>query len=492
MLKEDMLNTLYAKRMTAEEFNFDALTAPSMYNFLSEYDLERLYNITTSVKYSSKVDKKIQAIRDILRPRGFEQFANGTNRMCFRYLEDTSFLLKVPYKTSGLDNGAREFRNQQLIKPFVAKTFEVHPSGIASMHERVLPLTNKEELLSVADDVFYMLTAIIGKYVIDDVGSEYFMNLGIRRGFGVVIMDYPDLFELDGRKLYCNRPIYPNTKTPVCGGLIDYDDGFSHLRCTKCGKEYTGSDLQLARKNHQIIIEGDNDMKVTVLRYGEPIRTSDAETSSIIMPEVKKRERRPKNGAVSVIKRGLEYPINSKPAAKTTEQTTPVKPNESSDLINLNANIPASAAKPNMLTPEELEEVRANREKREAEKRAFIEDLKKQMFITDDDIQFVIDEFNPGLDLMLLTREQLVKLFTNVAKGKASYIKSALEKEKANAENKSETDSEDEPVHESSEELSEPEQEDKESSEHPQEDVGEAPVTESKFIPSDEGAISNY
>ena len=32
------------------------------------------------------------------------------------------------------------------------------------------------------------------------------MNYGLREGFGPVLLDYPYVFELDGRKLICNVP----------------------------------------------------------------------------------------------------------------------------------------------------------------------------------------------------------------------------------------------------------------------------------------------
>ena len=291
MLREDLLNSLYAKRSSPAEFNFAALRAPNICQLLTEYDIGKIYDITTSVKYSSKVRMKIEAIREILRPRGFDQFANGTNRMGFRYLEDKSIILKVAYKTSGLDNGFREMRNQIYMQPFCTKTFEVHPSGTVSLHERVLPITNKEEFLSVIDDVFGVLTCLLGKYVLEDVGTKYFMNWGIRSGFGPVILDYPDLFELDGKKLYCNRPIFPNTKFPVCNGLIDYDEGFNTLVCKCCGKEYRASELEKARDNREIILEGDVNMKVRMIKNGVVLAESESITDTIVAPEAQKEKR---------------------------------------------------------------------------------------------------------------------------------------------------------------------------------------------------------
>ena len=312
MLKEGILDTLYAKRVNPIEFNFETLTAPSLYNFISEYEIGKIYDIVTSIKYSAQLTKKKDGIKAILAPRGFIPFASGTNRMCFRYLEDKKFIIKVPYKESGLDNGFREYQNQMRLKPFVAKTFDVHPSGCISQSERVLPITNREEYMSVVDDVFAMLTALFGNYVLEDVGTKYFMNIGIRPGFGVVILDYPDMFELDGKKLFCNRPIYPNTKFPVCGGLIDVDAGFNCLVCKTCGKEYTAASLQKAKDQNLIIMEGDSFMKVSLLKRGKTVAEfNDNVTDTIVKPKSKAAKiKRPKTSNVSIfIRSEMEKPV---------------------------------------------------------------------------------------------------------------------------------------------------------------------------------------
>lgn len=312
MLKEGIIDSLYAKRVSPAEFNFESMTVPSLYNYISEYEIGKIYDIITSIKYSSQLTKKKDAIKQILGSWGFVPFASGTNRMCFRYLENKNFIVKVPYKESGLDNGYREYMNQMLIKPFVAKTFDVHPSGAISQHEKVLPITNREEYMSVIEDVFAMLTAIIGKCILDDVGTKYFMNIGIRSGFGVVILDYPDVFEVDGKKLFCNRPVFPNTKFPVCGGLIDYDAGFNTLICKTCGKEYSAASLRKDKDNKLVIIEGESFMKVRMLVNGNVIAESDDNiTNTIEKPVVKKQKvKRPKVSNPSIFVRGeMERPV---------------------------------------------------------------------------------------------------------------------------------------------------------------------------------------
>lgn len=60
---------------------------------------------------------------------------------------------------------------------------------------------------------------------------------------GVCLIDYPYLYELDGNKLYCRKPD-PLSQTSKCDGVIDYDDGYNHLVCTKCGAKYKAKELK--------------------------------------------------------------------------------------------------------------------------------------------------------------------------------------------------------------------------------------------------------
>lgn len=267
----DTLQLLYSKRVDPIEFSWDRLWAPSIYNFMSEYHIDRLYNIATSVRYAGDSDKKDDAIREILYPLGFRRFAAGTNRIVYTYLEDSVFLIKIAIDKVGLKNSPDEFRNQMMLKPFVAKCFEVHPSGIIASFERGLPITNLHEFLSIWDDVFAAIMHMTGKHgvVIEDIGTDFFMNWCIRKNFGPILCDYPEVFELDGNKLYCNRPIYPGTKFPVCGEGIDYDAGFNYVVCPRCGKQYRARELAAAVKKHDIVMKGEYDMDVMVVRGDE-------------------------------------------------------------------------------------------------------------------------------------------------------------------------------------------------------------------------------
>jgi hypothetical protein len=85
----------------------------------------------------------------------------------------------------------------------------------------------------------------------EDIGTNFFMNWGIRKGFGPVILDYPYTYKVDIQKLKCT---HVDKYTGIeCDGLIDYDIGFNTLVCEKCGTRYTAREL--GKHNHIVAIE---------------------------------------------------------------------------------------------------------------------------------------------------------------------------------------------------------------------------------------------
>lgn len=291
MLRDQVLTALYSKRKTFAEFNWDTLFAPSIYCFMSEYEIQQLYNIGSSIKYAGDILKKEKAIRNIMEPLGFRRLASGTNRIVYTYLEDTKFLVKIAIDKAGMKNTPDEFRNQMFLKPFVAKCFESHPTGIIGSFERGMPITNIEEFVSIWDDVFEATLSLIGEWIIEDIGTKFFMNWMIRDGFGPVLCDYPEVFKLDGNKLFCNKPVIPGQKIPLCGGLIDYDEGFNYLVCTKCGKQYTARELSKAVENKLIVMKGDIDMDVQLVRGDQVIVDGRDYGTATIRPSGETRNR---------------------------------------------------------------------------------------------------------------------------------------------------------------------------------------------------------
>lgn len=254
MSRVSVLESLYSKKKSALEFNYDNLWAPPIMSLLSQDDINELIRIATSLRYNGKIETKYKLIDKVMNARGFRKAHSGTNRVVYNFLEDTRFVAKIAVDKIGMKDTPAEFVNQEYFKPFCCRIFEVHPSGIIGFVERVNPISSMEEFLSIADDVFNMIvTKIVGKYVVDDIGSTKPFNFGTRmNGFGPVILDFPYAYELDGRKLQCNKMNMTPFGNVPCGGEIDYDAGFNYLVCTKCGRKYQARDL--ANENEDILI----------------------------------------------------------------------------------------------------------------------------------------------------------------------------------------------------------------------------------------------
>lgn len=183
MAKANVLQSLYTKRKSPLEFNFDMLTAPPLLALLTPQDINDLNRIARSVKLAGKIDEKYRLIDQIMTNRGFVKLHAGTNRVVYRFIEDQRFVIKVAIDRVGLGDNPAEYKNQFLLKPFVTKVFEVSPCGTVGLFERVDAIMSREEFLSVADDIFNLITKFfVGKYVLEDFGSHYFMNWAIRKG----------------------------------------------------------------------------------------------------------------------------------------------------------------------------------------------------------------------------------------------------------------------------------------------------------------------
>lgn len=287
----DIRKILQTSYKTVGEFNFDNLYAPPIYAYLSPCDIEELREIVTSVKLATRIKVKLKRINEILGARGFRRFAGGTNRVVYACYEDPSILIKVAVDNVGKTDNSDEFERQFVLKPFCTKMFSVSPCGTVGLCERVIPITNIEEFKMVAEDIYNIIYhKIIGKYVIDDIGTKYFMNWGVRPGFGPVLLDYPYLYELDGDKLFCNKLMEDGS---LCHGEIDYDIGFNHLFCQKCGKKYKAVDLKTDIDKNRIIIgtdaKGGNIMKVRIMR-GNATVSETGPAADAVMTRAKKKK----------------------------------------------------------------------------------------------------------------------------------------------------------------------------------------------------------
>lgn len=292
MAKVDPFSVLYSKKVSALDFKWDTMVAPPLLSLISPQDIYALNQIAMSNRLASDPDKKYKMINNVLVNRGFKKIASGTNRVAYKYLENQNLCLKVAIDRVGLKDNPAEFKNQFKLKPFVVRLFEVSPCGTVALEERVEPLTHIEEYANIIDDVFnFIVEKIIGKYVVDDIGTNYWQNVGIRKSFGPVLLDFPYVYEIDGAKLHCNW-MNPDTHE-YCLGDIDYDDGFNKLVCNKCGKEYFAKQLAKQVEERTVIIDNLKGeiphMAIKLMRGNEIVREFSTEReSSVITPPTKK------------------------------------------------------------------------------------------------------------------------------------------------------------------------------------------------------------
>lgn len=297
MARADIISKLYAKKGSALEFNYDSLMAPPLVSLIPLKDMEYMHKLVTSIRYTSKTDYKESEIRKIMNCYGFVRYTSGTHRVVYRHLDIPTIVAKISLNKTSLGDNLREMYNQQYLRPFCTKVFDVHPSGVIGLFERVEPFQTREEFMSVAGDIFdFINSKIIGKYVVDDIGTASFMNYGIRKvgpysniSFGPVILDFPEVYPLDGDKLYCNKI----ENGFVCGGVLDYDEGFNTICCKKCGKLYEARQLQVAIENNEIIKKGETEnMKMSIRRNGKIIKTVDSNKmgTDTIQPPRKKKQ----------------------------------------------------------------------------------------------------------------------------------------------------------------------------------------------------------
>ena len=214
MSRVSILEQLTApKKKTALDFHYEDLWAPPIMSLFTPQDIQELVRIATSLRYAGNIARKYDMIDAVMKRRGFRRAHCGTNRVVYNFLEDDRFVAKVAVDRVGMEDSPAEYRNQAYFQPFCCKIFEVDPSGVISFIERVNPISSIEEFMSVKDDIFNMMvTKIIGKYIVDDLGTKAFMNFGIRMNangtaFGPVVIDFPYAYELDGAKLRCVHKI---------------------------------------------------------------------------------------------------------------------------------------------------------------------------------------------------------------------------------------------------------------------------------------------
>lgn len=257
---------------TLDEY-YDSLQAPPLSALLMPQDLDAIHRVITSAKLSGNGEKRIFAIRDIMARRGFTQLAGGTNRSVFTHPNYPHIAVKVAIDNVGIHDNPAEYNNQFILKPYCTKCFEVSADGAVGVFEKVGRIRNSVEFYQMWDDIYSLCEYFITEkeLLLEDFGIKFFMNWGIRYGYGPVLLDFPYVYDIDWDKLHCDRP---NDDGTICNGNIDYDDRFDFLVCEKCGKRYRAVDIAKKREVGKGVLTkilGGKKMQITLKRGNEVI-----------------------------------------------------------------------------------------------------------------------------------------------------------------------------------------------------------------------------
>lgn len=287
-------NVLKVKQPTRKQILFDSITMAAPWtSYVAPSDVEQLYWIATARSLAGNSDKRRKLIKEVMEARGFKRFSGGTNREVFRHYEDPSIVAKVALDRTGLTNNIDEYRVQDELFPRCTKCHAVSPNGVLGFFERVTPILTREEYNAYLPMIYLLMMDVLGEFVMDDVGTEYFKNIGVRSGYGVVILDYPNFYRLDGNKLICRSM---NAAGQMCGGEIDYDMGLNHLYCNRCGKIYYASDLKEHIKNELVTVQykrgGMKPMGAKLVKNGKVVAGGSLTSDTIVRPPEKKPEYR--------------------------------------------------------------------------------------------------------------------------------------------------------------------------------------------------------
>lgn len=289
------LNISQALVLSEQEINnkyvlwFNALSHPKIDKYLAIEDVMIIHDLISNPKYSGgTTEDRLEFYNAILNRKGFYRITQGTNRMVYECVFDKSILLKVAMDKIGCEANLGEFRNQEYMKPYIPKTFDVTPKGTIAMCERVVPIKSREEFFEHADTIYDITRYFLdNNFILEDIGTNFFKNWGVRPEHGPVLLDYPYFYRVNENRKICNR-FDPKTGKP-CRGVIAYDDGFNYLYCTKCGTRYAAKDIgtimsvvkERKRRKEATIME--EYPKVTVIVDGKEYHHSIASMSDIVV-----------------------------------------------------------------------------------------------------------------------------------------------------------------------------------------------------------------
>ena len=215
---------------------FDSLKVNPLLSYFTIEDINLIHKLATSPAMHCNAKEKYRLLGEIMKKRGFKLIGGGTNRRAYECIYDDRVVAKVATDPVGFTSNLREYINQNVLKPFCNKIFEVTPCGSLAIIEKVVPIKDVSEFQKYAQEIYDILYFKIrnNSIAMEDIGTRSMKNWGYRSGFGPVLLDYPTMYVADPKKRLCKNIL--NGK--LCCGTLDYDEGFNCIVCSECGRTY--------------------------------------------------------------------------------------------------------------------------------------------------------------------------------------------------------------------------------------------------------------
>ena len=220
---------------------FDSLKVNPLLSYFTVDDINQLHKIAMSPAMHCDMPKMYRTIGELMNKRGFKLIGGGTNRRAYECIYDNRIVAKVATDPVGFTSNLREYVNQNVLKPFCNKIFEVSPCGSIAIIEKVVPIKDVSEFKKYSLEIFDILYFKIrdNSIAMEDIGTRSMKNWGYRSGFGPVLLDYPTMYVADPKKRLCKNIVNGR----LCCGTLDYDEGFNRIVCSECGRTYFAKSL---------------------------------------------------------------------------------------------------------------------------------------------------------------------------------------------------------------------------------------------------------
>lgn len=218
-------------------------------NWLELFTPTVVSDLFTIMHSCSDNQLKASYIRQELSYYGFEEVGLGTNIYTMANPAYPGVVFKFALDDNGMADNFNDAILEQMVNEHLGKrrytaTVARHPSGIVSVQQRKVVISDQDRMDTYRASILKALKKLSEIFLIVDLSpTHYHLNYGIDRNGDWCFVDASDLYPLENikKKVRCQKAVgYNEKKHEVvrCGGLLRYNADFSAIVCSRCGMEF--------------------------------------------------------------------------------------------------------------------------------------------------------------------------------------------------------------------------------------------------------------